>query len=176
MDIKFLFETTDLTQQQIADKLGIHWKRVYKFIKANYTPEERTKRKSRCYRNSKLGDANPMKGKFKEAHHNYVGRTPDGKGYMMVLKPDWFTGRKGSKHIFEHHAVVCKALGLTEIPSGYCVHHCDLNGYNNSFDNLVLLSMQDHMKLHQALAGATTISKESTLKWVEAHGTPFKVS
>lgn len=176
MDIKTLYENTDLTQQEIADRLGVHWKKVFKWIKANYTPEYRRKRKARCYRKSKLGDKNPMFGKAGDAHHNFVGEVSDGKGYLMVLKPDWYTGRKGSKHVFTHHVVICLALGITEIPQGWCVHHCDENPYNNDIDNLILVTLADHTRIHIVLLkGATTISKESTAKWLEAHGTPFKV-
>lgn len=173
MDIKQLYENTELTQQQIADKLGIHWKRVFKYIKANYTIEYRKQRKSKCYRNSKLGDLNPMLNKHGALHHRYIGRTPDCKGYMLVLKPDWYTGRKRSNHIFEHHLIVCLSMGLTCVPKGWCVHHCDLNKMNNSFDNLVLLTLSDHARLHKVLESATTISKESTLKWVEKHGAVY---
>lgn len=168
MDIKELYENTELTQAQIAERLGIPWKRVFKYIKANYSAAERKERKAIRYRNSKLGSANPMTGQTGEAHPNFVGVVSDNKGYWMVLKPDWYTGRKRSKHVFEHHVVVCLAMQLTEIPKGCCVHHCDFNPQNNSFDNLVLLTMQEHTALHRVLAGATTISKESTLKWVEA--------
>ena len=31
------------------------------------------------------------------------GIVADGKGYLMILKPSWYTGRKGCKHIFYHH-------------------------------------------------------------------------
>lgn len=168
MDIKTLYETTEMTQQQIAEHLGIPWKRVFKFIKANYSAEDRKARKAVRYRNSKLGDLNPMSGKHGTAHPNFVGEVSDSKGYWMALKPAWYTGRKRSKHVFVHHVVVCKAMGLTEIPAGWCVHHCDFNPQNNDFGNLVLLTTAEHCALHAALAGATTISKESTLKWVEA--------
>lgn len=173
MDIKTLYENTDLTQREIADKLGISWKRVFLYIKKNYSKAYRIQRKARCYRKSKLGDKNPMFGQFGEAHHNYIGEVSDNKGYLMVLKPDWYTGRKRSKHVFSHHIVVCENLGITEIPAKWCVHHCDKNPYNNDFSNLVLMTLSDHVRLHASLEGATTISKESTLKWVEAHGTPF---
>ena len=176
MDIKTLYENTDLTQQEIADRLGIHWKRVFKWVKENYSSDYRKTRKARCYRKSKLGDLNPMKGKYGDQHHNFVGEVSDNKGYLMVVKPDWFTGRKKSKHVFVHHVVVCLALGITEIPKGYVVHHCDENPYNNDFGNLILITMGDHARLHKwLLKGATTISKESTAKWLEAHGTPYKV-
>ena len=173
MDIKYLYENTELTQQQIANQLGVHWKRVFKYIKDNYSSAYRKARKSKCYRNSKLGALNPMQGKVGEAHHNFKGVVSDNKGYLMVLRPTWYTGRKGSKHVFEHSVVACINLGLTCIPKGWCVHHVDRNPLNNSFDNLVVCTMGDHQRIHRHLYGAETISKESTLKWVEAHGTPL---
>lgn len=174
MDIKYLYENTELTQRQIAAKLNVPWKRVFNFIKREYSSAYRKARKAKCYRNSKLGELNPMQGKFGDQHHNFIGVVSDNKGHLMVLKPDWYTGRKRSKHVFQHHVVVCEALGLSEIPRGFHVHHVDFNPLNNEFDNLVLLTQADHMRLHRYLKGATTISKESTLKWVEAHGTPFR--
>lgn len=173
MDIKTLYETTELTIDKIADKVGLPYSVVFKYIANTYTKDQRKERKSKCYRNSKLGNKNPMLGKYKELHHLYKGQVSDNKGYLMQLKPNWYTGRKNSKHVFVHSIVVCENMGLTEIPKGWVVHHCDFNPLNNDFNNLVLLTMGDHNRLHRWLEGATTISKESTLKWVEAHGTVF---
>jgi hypothetical protein len=175
MDIKFYYENTTMTQQQIANKLSVSWKQVFNYIKDNYSSAYRKTRKAECYRNSKLGANNPMHGKTGAQHHNYSGVVGDSKGYLMVLKPSWYTGRVKSKHVFEHHVVVCLALGITQIPRGWCVHHVDNNPHNNNFENLVLCTMADHRRIHSHFEGATTISKESTLKWVETHGTPFGV-
>ena len=169
MDItKHYIENTELTLQQIADTIGSTYKRVYRVWKT-YPNEFRKSRKVNSYRKSKLGDLNPMTGKRGTDHPNYKGVVADGKGYLMVLKPTWYTGRKRSKHVFQHQVVVCEQLGLTQIDAGMCVHHCDHNPQNNNFDNLVLLSLDEHTQLHKELGRATTISKESTLKWVEAH-------
>ncbi len=167
MDIKHYIENTSLTLQQIAGTCNCSINKV-RTVWMTYSKEFRQVRKVNNYRLSKLGTANPMKGKTGTQHHNYKGVVADGKGYLLILKPEWYTGRKGSKHIFHHHYVACKALGLTAMPKGYVVHHCDEDKQNNSFDNLVLLTMSEHTALHQVLEGATTISKESTLKWVEA--------
>lgn len=171
-----LYEKTDLTQREIAAKLGIGWKVVFNRCRSHYSSQYRKERQSRLLAKSKLGNLNPMTGKTGDEHPRYKGVVGDSKGYLMVLKPEWYTGRKGSKHIFEHHKVVCEALGLTSIPKGWAVHHVNEIKTDNVFENLVLMTMRDHVKLHSYLKeGATTISKESTLKWVEAHGTPFKV-
>lgn len=169
MDIDYLFQNTELTQQQIADKLGIHWKKVFNYIKNTYSSADRRARKAKCYRNSKLGAKNPSFGLRGEDSRKYVGLVSDSKGYLMLIKPNWYTGRVGSKHVFHHHIVMCEAMGITTIPAGHCVHHCDFNPHNNHIDNLVLLTLGEHTSLHAALAGATTISKESTTKWLEAH-------
>ena len=173
-NINKLIEETTLTLEQIAKHSGVSSKRVRK-VWCTYSKEFRTQRKAGTYARSKLGELNPMLGKCKEQHPRFVGVVGDAKGYLMVLKPEWFTGRKGSKHVFLHNVVVCENLGITELPAKWCVHHCDENPHNNDFDNLVLMTMRDHQRLHRSLVGATTISKESTLKWVETHGTPFKV-
>jgi len=49
----------------------------------------------------------------------------------------------------------------------FCIHHVDHNHYNNVRSNLQLLCRSCHAKEHNLidnLEGATTISKESTLK------------
>jgi hypothetical protein len=132
-------------------------------LNKHFTQEERDKRKSRLYRNSKLGEKNPMKGKFGEEHHNYKGLVDDGNGYLMIRRPEWYTGRKGSNYIFYHSYVMCKELGITEIPKGFAVHHIDYNKRNNDISNLALVSLGAHTKIHsleRKMQGAETIHKE----------------
>mgnify|MGYP002801552608 FL=1 len=92
-----------------------------------------------------------MYGKIGNNHSNYKGLVEDGHGYYMILKPDWYTGRKGCKHIFYHHYVMCQYLGITEIPDGFVVHHIDLNPKNNDINNLQLMTIQAHNQLHAKL-------------------------
>lgn len=155
--IKNLYETTELTQQQIADTVGVSWKVVFTIIKKEYSSEQRRQRKVISYRNSRLGDKNPMYGKTGSAHHSYIGAVSDNKGYLMVLKPSWYTGRKNSKHVFQHHVVVCEALGITEIPKGYHVHHINGDKCDNTESNLLMLTAGDHMRLHCRQRRAETI-------------------
>ena len=176
MDIDYYYENTDLTLQEIANKLTLSYKVVWSYVAKRYSAEFRKQRKVANYRKSKLGDLNPMKNKVAELHHNYIGIVGDNKGYLMMLKPEWYTGRKGSKHVFVHSVVMAQHLGITEIPQGYCVHHCDENPHNNDISNLIMLTMGEHAALH-SWVGATTISKESTAKWLEARraGTPAMI-
>ena len=146
--IKDLYENTQLTLQQIADTVGTSLKIVWRYTKDNYSKEYRTTRKVKNYSVSKLGENNPCLGKRPP---NYKGDCFDGKGYLTVCKPTWYTGRPKYARVFKHHIVVCTALGLTEIPRGYCVHHIDGDKTNNSIDNLLLLTLSAHTKLHQSL-------------------------
>lgn len=165
--IKVALRTTNLTNSQIRIRVGCRGQLVSDSLK-ELGHAFSVDRKRRMYSLSKLGDKNPMKGKTGVDHHNFKGVIDDSKGYKLMLKPDWYTGRKGSKHIFLHSAVVCHFMKMTEIPAGYVVHHCDQNPHNNYFSNLVLLTLAEHAALHRLIEGATTISKESTSKWVEA--------
>jgi hypothetical protein len=155
-----LLEETSMRIEDICKECGINYSWFHSKAVKRYGKSWMSDRKRQNYRDSKLGDKNPMFGKTLEKHHNYVGDVSDGKGYLMRVKPCWYTGRKGSKHVFVHHIVMCEALGLTEVPSGFCVHHVDHDPKNNDISNLMFLSMSAHSKLHQ-LERATTISKES---------------
>lgn len=168
MDIKYYFEETQLTYVQIAKRTGLSYKQVHSRITRMFPKRARDARKKLNYSLSKRGDKNPMLGVTREQHPRYKGVVSDSKGYLLVVKPDWYTGRKGSHHIFQHSLVVCVSEYLSCIPAGHCVHHCDRNPQNNDYSNLILLSLAEHSALHRALGSATTISKESTAKWLEA--------
>lgn len=148
--LKELYENTTMTDVEIAKELGISTAWLYKgFLYKMYDRSYRKMRKQRNYQISKTGKKNPMKGKTGKKHHNYKERVSDGRGYWMILKPDWYTGRKGSNHIFEHSAVMCESLGITEIPEGFVVHHIDGDKKNNNINNLALMNMGAHTRLHQ---------------------------
>ena len=150
--LKRLYEETNLTDAQIAEELGISVTWLYRgFLYDMYDRDYRKMRKQRSYQLSKTGDKNPMKRKYKEQHPNYKERVSDGHGYWMVLRPEWYTGRIGCNHVFEHSVVMCKALGLTEIPAGFVIHHIDGDKHNNNIGNLALMTNAAHSKLHQQL-------------------------
>lgn len=144
-----LFELTDTRLHDILKEANIEYWQLQEILNANFTQEYINRRKAKLYRNSKLENKNPMRGKYQELHHNYKGLIDDGNGYLMCLKPNWYTGRKGCKHIFYHHLVICQHLGITQIPKGFVVHHIDGNKKNNDISNLALMQNGAHTKLHQ---------------------------
>lgn len=168
--ISNLYENTELTIQQIADTVCLTYKQTATRINKMYSREFRNTRKITSYRNSRLGEKNPSYGLSGENSRKYIGIISDNKGYLLIIKPEWYTGRKKSKHIFYHQLVWCEYHGYTEMPKGYCIHHCDKDPLNNEIDNLICVSLSDHTRLHKWIGSVTTISKESTAKWLEAHG------
>lgn len=172
-EIRVLLADTMHTYSKIAEMTHTNYGAVCRVAKTSFSVDFIRERKRNNYRISRIGENNPSYGLRGSLSRKYLGVIEDGKGYQIICKPDWYTSRKGSKHIYLHHVVVCLHLGLSCIPKGYCVHHCDGRKTNNDFSNLVLLPLSLHSKLHAYLGsveGVTTISKESTLKWAEAHG------
>jgi HNH endonuclease len=149
IDIKHFYENTEEPIHEIASLLCVSIKSINKYIKYHYSEEYQTERSRKCYRNSKLGNNNPMKGNFLEKHPRYIGEVSDHKGYLIQVKPAWYTGRNKSHHVFVHHVVLCQALDITEIPRGFCVHHIDGDKMNNSLNNLSLQTLGAHQRLHR---------------------------
>ena len=137
------------TSEQIGTLLKIRRAKVKAIVLEHHTLAEWHGKSALAYSRSKSGEFNPMKGKFGELHHNFIGDLLTDNGYIQCLKPDWFTGRTGSKHVFRHYLVICEELGLTEIPLGFEVHHVDFDKTNNSIANLALLTKSAHARLHQ---------------------------
>lgn len=147
--IRVLYETTNLSVNQIEKKL--HKRDVMGYIIDNYSKSDRDARHLRLLSEQKFGSGNPMYRKFNAEHPNFKELVSDGKGYMMIVKPDWYTGRAGCKHIFYHHYIMCMYLGLSEIPAGMVVHHIDFDKTNNDIKNLALMTNEAHSKLHSML-------------------------
>lgn len=153
-DVDYYLENTIMTLSDVAVKCGVSDKKVRK-IWESYPVEFRKERKRQTYRNSKLGKKNPMLGRKGEKHAQYKEHKEDGRGYRIVLKPVWYTGRKGSSHVFEHSVVMCENLGITEIPSGWCVHHINGVKTDNRIGNLALMKLSAHAALHQKESATT---------------------
>lgn len=144
-----LFKESSLTTQQIADLLGGTYKHTGNVIAKNFSRSERTSKKKQNYSRSKLGENNPQFGKFREQAAGWKGgKMRDSHGYKMVLKPKWYTARKGYNYIYEHHFVFCTANNITQIPAGYCLHHINFDIDCNEIRNLKLMTMSEHSIYH----------------------------
>ena len=68
--------------------------------------------------------------------------------YILVKAPDWFKGKRyRNRYCYEHHLVWEKETGLS-VPNGCIIHHKDGDKHNNNFDNLQLMTNQNHAAFH----------------------------
>ena len=85
-----------------------------------------------------------QKGKNNSMYRN--GKHKDSHGYWLVLMPEHSRANLNG-YVFEHRLVMENYLGRflekTEI-----VHHIDFNPENNNINNLALVTVKEHMKLH----------------------------
>ena len=146
-----LFVNTDTPLNTICKEARIKYYQLQEILHKHFSQYDIDQRKAKLYRASKQGTDNPMSGRYKENHPNYKGIVVDGNGYLMQLKPEWYTGRAKSKYVFVHSVVMCEHLQITEIPKGFVVHHIDGNPCNNDIDNLALMTISAHSKLHQMI-------------------------
>lgn len=143
-----LYQCTNTRLHDICKECKLEYYQLQQILNDHFTLDQQNARKSRMYRNSKLGECNPMKGRLRENHFNYKGIISDGNGYLQMIKPDWYEGRKSSSYVFYHHVVMCEYLGIKSIPKGFVVHHIDGNPLNNDISNLALMTISAHSKFH----------------------------
>lgn len=156
-----LYRNTNTRIQDIVKESKLPNYVVQKILNDNFSEEYRNNRKSKLYRASKLGDKNPISKMAGENHPRYKEVIEDGAGYLMVHKPDWWTSRNKSSLAYQHHVVIAEALGMTEIPKGFVVHHVDGNIRNNDISNLALLPMSAHAKWHSMLRNLCKVQRLS---------------
>lgn len=80
------------------------------------------------------------------------GRFTDSDGYVRVLPPDGYQGKRihGGRYVHEHRLVAEQALGRFLV-SGEVVYHRNRDRADNDAANLVLLpSVSAHRRLHVA--------------------------
>lgn len=143
-----LFRNTKMKLKEIKQQTNLPYYVFQEILDRNFSKKQQDERSYEFHKSAVL--SNKEKGCYKNGLENprYKGIIEDGKGYQLILKPEWYEGRKGCKHIYYHHYVMCKSLGIKSIPKGYCVHHIDRNKHNNDISNLCLLTIQAHLKLH----------------------------
>jgi hypothetical protein len=136
------------TMRQVAERMGTTEHNVQAAVRAHVPRDVRIHERSLRVAREKFGSRNPMHGRTGEEHHNYKGACSDHKGYLTVIRPDWYESK--NRRVFQHHVVMAQALGLRRIPQGWDVHHIDKNGENNDLENLALVTNSGHQRIHGA--------------------------
>jgi len=97
--------------------------------------------------------SNNCQGQFKknvykgEGNPNFKSTFKDNDGYPLQYIPQ--IGR-----IKEHLYVTLKYLNIQKIPKNYHIHHRDCNVFNNSPENLAVLTSSDHKFIHKNFGNA----------------------
>lgn len=157
-----LYSTTCMTIADICKEVKLPNYAVQSILRSNFSEKYINDRKSKLYRLSKRCENNPQFGRFGSNSTQWSGGVvDDGNGYDMIKKPDWYTGRKGSDYVFLHSVVMCEHLGLSELPAGYVVHHIDGNKKNNHIDNLCLITVSGHGKIHSLMKDLCKVQRLS---------------
>jgi len=151
---------SDLGVQAIMQKYNRDYYTIKKIWLTTYHEGQFKTRTSRLCRLHKIGDKNPMKGKFGMLHHNAVEKETSSGGYSLVFAPDWYSGKRDGNKILEHILVYCEHNGYAFLPAGHVIHHLDENKQNNHPDNLVLVSIQDHRRIHAWLNKVQRLSRK----------------
>lgn len=93
--------------------------------------------------------------------HYYISNTGLARFHNLLLTPRLRTGRKDYYFIivrgasgrilarFDIHRIVWDCFGNEPHKPGFEIHHIDLNPQNNHIDNLKLIPMPQHRRLHK---------------------------
>lgn len=135
-----LYRETSKTMKEIAAEMNTTLHNISAVLEKHVPAHERKRLAAVRYHLSKVGSKNPMKGKTREQHHNWLGAVDDGYGYLTILHE--------GKRQFVHRIVMAQALGLSELPEALAVHHIDGDPKNNALDNLALVTKRGHRMIH----------------------------
>ena len=72
-----------------------------------------------------------------------------------------------NKIMSAHRREMCIALDIPEVPKGMVVHHIDNNTKNNHIDNLALVTITGHNRLHKHEVWNKGLTKKNPL-WAKA--------
>ena len=145
--LRKLFLTSD-TLKTIAKTMGVSTHMIQKYWMRWFSDDEHDERKCRVDSYRAMGTKNPMWGRKGEKHPNYVnGPILSSDGYLLVMRPSWYATTRRSR-IRQHSVVYCEHNQLTKIPKGYAVHHINEVRTDNRIENLQMMTISEHMKLH----------------------------
>lgn len=115
--------------QKVADYFGVSKKLILKYMQKYDIP-----------RNKRV-----KKEKKPDTYHK--GYITTWNGYKKVKAPIDHPYKDNKGYIMEHRLVLEQSLGRYIEPYEE-VHHIDCNKFNNSLDNLMLVSKEEHRRIH----------------------------
>ena len=92
------------------------------------------------------GKDNPNYGNTGEKNPMFIGDRLNKFGYKILYKPT-HPNSDGYGYVLEHRYVMAEHLGRP-LTKEEVVHHIDENRINNSIENLQVMSVGEHTKIH----------------------------
>lgn len=84
------------------------------------------------------------------------GKRINSNGYVEIYYPNHPNANK-RKTVYEHQLIAEKKIGRF-LRKGEVVHHIDMDKSNNNPNNLIVMTNQEHVKLHHMLKNGASIS------------------
>lgn len=137
-EVKKLYHS-GLSQQEVANELGVSQKVVWRFMKNNEISSRPAVKRNQTGPNN-----DSWKG----------GRIENAAGYIMIRMPEHPRAKANQGYVFEHNIVAEKKIGryLLFFGSGHLdseiVHHKNENKKDNSPENLEVMTYSEHSKIH----------------------------
>lgn len=115
--------------QKVADYFNVSKKLILNYMKLYNIP-----------RNKRIK-------KYKEPDTYHKGYITTWNGYKKVKAPDNHPYKDSKGYIMEHRLIIEQSIGRYLEPYEE-VHHIDYNKFNNSLDNLMLVTKEEHRRIH----------------------------
>ena len=144
---------SDMNGEAVAKSFGTsYFPTLRRLWLESYGNDALKARHARLSAISKIGNLNPMRGKFKHRHHRYKEDKISSMGYRLIPAPRWYTGPRDKGYLVHEHVIVaCQAARIRQLPPHHIVHHKDDNKLNNHPDNLEIMSRGKHAVTHRWL-------------------------
>lgn len=123
---------------------------------------EETKEK---FRQSKLGKFGESSNAWKGGTRKTVG------GYYQRGR----LGKDGKAEIVYHHRMIAEEILGRYLTKLEHVHHIDRDKTNNNPDNLLVLQMGVHTRLHKAIDAGFCDTRDEQIAWLQENGYKFEV-
>lgn len=139
---KKLYYEKNMTQQEVADAMGVTQKVVFKFMRRNNLPARKAaKRYQRMEQNSS------WKG----------GRRINEQGYIEIYMPEYKHTRSNGyvrEHIYVAEQSIGRTLRFYDVGDerNEVVHHINGVKTDNRPENLLVLTVSQHRMLHMAVS------------------------
>lgn len=140
--VKYLYYKKMMSQTEVAKELGVSQKTVFNFMKRNNLSSRKAIKRNQ----------------FRENNSSWKGgKRINEQGYVEIYNPDSLRARPNGyvrEHILVAEAMLERKLKFYSVgnPNNEVVHHINGIKTDNRKENLLVLTAQEHLKLHHTIS------------------------